>query len=309
MNLNSEFILFDKNIKLSQSRKDKILASRNAVREKIRSHFKNELKINLPKFMQQGSFTINTALNPIDGNEVDIDDGLYLKNVDESDESSWPTPKEAHQLVLDALFGHTQDGCEDKTSCIRVVYRNFYHVDIPVYIMKGNHARLANVKNNKWETSDSKDFSDWYYTHRKNDQTNRIVRYLKAWRDYNDYDFASIELTILAVENHVQDEDDGMSLKYTVEKIYSYLNVYRRVDKPVAPYENLWNEKNVDSLIKQIGQLKEDLNTAYNSLSKHRASLILIEQFGDRFPSSKDDVKQDNTREYNWSPKPWGIQS
>lgn len=302
MNLHSEFQSFNEAIKLTQSRKDKILNSRNAVREKIRNYFTNELQINQPQFMRQGSFAINTALNPLTDDEVDIDDGLYLKHIDENREETWPTPKEAHQLVIDALCNHTQDGCEDKTSCVRVVYRNFYHVDIPVYIMQGNHAKLANIKTNKWETSDSKDFSDWFYSNRKSEQTNRIIRYLKAWRDYNNIDFSSIELTILVTENHIENDDDGISLKSTVDNIYSHLNIFRRIDKPVAPYENLLDKKNIDSLIRSIKQLKDDLNTAYNSSSKNRATTILREQFGDRFPIAGDS----NTQEYKWSPKPWG---
>lgn len=121
MNLNSEFQSFNGAIKLTQSRKDKILNSRNAIREKIRSYFKNELHINQPKFLRQGSFAINTALNPLPDDEVDIDVGLYLKHIDENNKATWPTPKEAHQRVMDALCNHTQDGCEDKTSCVRVI--------------------------------------------------------------------------------------------------------------------------------------------------------------------------------------------
>lgn len=306
MNLHTEFQTFNEAIKLTQNRKERILSSRNAVREKIRNHFKNELQINQPKFMRQGSFAINTALNPLADNEVDIDDGLYLKHIDENNKATWPTPKEAHQLVIDALCNHTQDGCEDKTSCVRVVYRNFYHVDIPIYIMQDNHAKLANTKTNTWETSDSRDFSDWFYRNRKTEQTNRIIRYLKAWRDCNNIDFSSIELTILATENHIENDDDGMALKSTVDNIYSHLVMCGKIDKPVAPYENLLEGKNIDSLIKSIKRLKDDLNTVYNSCtSKNRATTILREQFGDRFPLVED--CKDNTREYNWSPKPWGM--
>lgn len=301
MNLHSEFQTFNESIKLTQNRKEKILSSRNAIREKIRNYFRNELQIKQPLFMRQGSFAINTALNPLADDEVDIDDGLYLKHIDENNEATWPTPKEAHQFVIDALCNHTQDGCEDKTSCVRVVYRNFYHVDIPVYIMQGNHAKLANKKTNKWETSDSKDFSDWFYNNRKSEQTNRIIRYLKAWRDKNNLDFSSIELTILATENHIENNDDGISLKKTVEKICSHLFMYRKIKKPVAPHENLLEGKNTNSLIKQFEQLKNDLDTVYNCTSKNRATTILREQFGDRFPITGDT----KTKEYNWSPKPW----
>jgi hypothetical protein len=193
-NTNKAFLDFDNETKLTESRKDKILNSRYAVRAKIKKYFLEDIKVKQPKFNMQGSFTINTALNPINDNEVGIDDGVYLQHI--SDNDTWPTPKEAHQLILTALKGHTQDGCENKPSCVRVVYRNFYHLDLPIYIMKDDRACLAQTKLNEWQRSDSKDFKDWFYKQRINEQTSRIVRYLKTWRDYRVFGFSSIEFYI-----------------------------------------------------------------------------------------------------------------
>ena len=54
-------------------------------------------------------------------------------------------------------------------------------------------------------------------------------------------------------------------------------------------------EYEIEALIKQ---LKDDLNTVYNSCtSKNRATTILREQFGDRFPITGDS----NTQEYKWN--------
>ena len=68
----------------------------------------------------------------------------------------------------------------------------------------------------------------------KNEQTTRIVKYLIAWRDYKNINMASIELTILAVKHHVKDDDDAISLQKTVDAIYSELNFFRYIKKPVA---------------------------------------------------------------------------
>jgi hypothetical protein len=56
--MNKAFIDFDNEIKLTKSRKDKILGSRDAVREKIKKYFSEELEVNQPQFRTQGSFTI-----------------------------------------------------------------------------------------------------------------------------------------------------------------------------------------------------------------------------------------------------------
>ena len=306
MSLHTSFIEFNTKITLANGKKESILKSRNTIRNVIRDYFRDELKINQPKFKIQGSFSINTALQPINENEVDIDDGLYLQHIDSTDSESWPTPKEIHKTIMAALDNHTKDGCEDKSSCVRVIYQNDYHVDIPIYIMKNSHALLANKKTNEWQTSDSKDFKDWYFKNRPNEQTTRIVKYLKAWRDNKNINMASIELTILSVRHHVKNDSDAISLQQTVNSIYSELNAIRCIMKPVAPYENLWNEKeDVDTVLKKMKQLKDDLDSAIENNSEHRASLILREQFGDRFPLIKENDNSNSLRNYDTGPKPW----
>lgn len=84
-NLHQAFIDFNEKIKLTEAKKINIRQRRDVVRDKIRSFFKDTLKYNQPKFQSQGSFTINTALNPINGNEVDIDDGIYLQHVSQDE--------------------------------------------------------------------------------------------------------------------------------------------------------------------------------------------------------------------------------
>lgn len=306
MSLHDCFIDFNSKITISDSKKESILKSRNAIRDVIRNYFKNELKLNQPKFRIQGSFSINTALQPIEENEVDIDDGLYLQYVDADDKTLWPTPKEIHKIIMQALENQTKDGCEDKSSCVRVIYRNDYHVDIPIYIMKDSHALLANKKTNEWQLSDSKDFRDCFFKNRQNEQTTRIVKYLKAWRDNNEIKMASIELTILAVQHHIKDDNDAVAIQKTVESIYTELNSSRRIMKPVAPKENLWEDKtDIDTVLKKIKQLKDDLESAVTNSSEHRASLILREQFGDRFPLIEDAEDSNSLRNYNTGPKPW----
>ena len=222
-NLHQAFIDFNEKIKLTEFKKADIRRRRDVVRDKIRTFFKDELKYNQPKFQSQGSFTINTALNPINGNEVDIDDGIYLQHVSQ-DENEWPSPREVHKFIVKALDDHTKDGCESKTSCVRLTYANDFHIDFPIYIMKNGHARLANTKTNTWIKSDSKDFKDWFYNNRKNEQTNRIIRYLKAWRDFTKTDFTSIELTILVVNNFYGNDRDDVTLYQTLKKCIQALN-------------------------------------------------------------------------------------
>lgn len=309
-NLHQAFIDFNEKIKLTEAKKNDIRQRRDVVRDKIRSFFKDTLKYNQPKFQSQGSFTINTALNPINGNEVDIDDGIYLQHVSQ-DENEWPSPREVHKFIVKALDDHTKDGCESKTSCVRLTYANDFHIDFPIYIMKNGHARLANTKTNTWIKSDSKDFKDWFYNNRKNEQTNRIIRYLKAWRDFTKTDFTSIELTILVVNNFYGDDRDDAALYQTLKKCVTFLNTNRGIKKPVSPYEDLWenySESKKNTLIQKFSDLMNDIATAINNQSDNRASIIMREQFGDRFPKLNDKTTTPITiKEFSIGAKPWQL--
>jgi hypothetical protein len=139
---------------------------------------------------------------------------------------------------------------------VRVIYQKDYHLDIPVYIMKDDKAMLAQTKANEWQHSDSKDFKDWFYKNRNGQQTNNIVRYLKAWRDYRGFKYSSIELTILAVKNSYSNEGrDDLSLMYTLKNINDAIQS-RVIQKPVSPFENLWEELSEAEMDKRIEQLK-----------------------------------------------------
>jgi hypothetical protein len=307
MNINTAFTKFDDDITLSQSKRSSIITSRNAIREKIKSFFKAK-KVKAPSFYIQGSFATHTALAPLSGEEVDIDDGLYLNNCDSDDMKKWPTPKNIHKDIIEALDGHTQDGCEDKTSCVRVIYQSNYHVDIPVYIMKDDHAYLANAKSNTWVLSDSKDFKDWYADKIKTDpeQARRITRYIKAWRDYKKVKMASIEIAILVAEHFVKDDSDLQSLKNTLNAMYLDVMGNQSIYKPVSPYENLWDGKSLKEKTTITDELRDFLNDVANvcKVEDAEASSILRENFGDRFPQIEE--KRDSvTSTYNEGPKPW----
>ncbi len=309
-NLDNAFKDFDGKIKLSQSKKDDIFRRREAVRNKIRDYFKNTLKQNQPKFKTQGSFVMNTAINPLSDEEVDIDDGIYFKHFsfDEKDEY---TPKEMHKIIINAVNGHTQTPPQDKTSCVRVIYAHEFHVDLPMYIMddKNNHAYLAEAKSNEWILSDSKEFKDWFFKNRQDEQISRIVRYLKAWRDKQSLNnFASIALTILTVKNFQSNARDDMALLNTVSQIIYFLkNNNYQIKKPVSPYEDLWEHlssaEKLD-LVKDLESLFTYLNKALENESEKKASIMMQEQFGDRFPKLEDEEITE-IKEYSIGAKPW----
>lgn len=56
---------------------------------------------------------MGTIVNPLDG-EYDIDDGVYLQNLDKENKDSWPTPETVHSWIYKAVEGHTKEDPIDK---------------------------------------------------------------------------------------------------------------------------------------------------------------------------------------------------
>ena len=76
-NLHQAFLDFNDSIQLDSNHKDSLRSSRNAVRDRIRRFF-NEKGFSLqPRFHGQGSFMMNTIIEPL-SKEFDIDDGVYF---------------------------------------------------------------------------------------------------------------------------------------------------------------------------------------------------------------------------------------
>ena len=84
MNTHKLFSDFNSIIQLKDSKIAKLKTNRNALRDRIRTYFK-EHNWDAPRFYSQGSFSLGTNLNPIkkvtDGDvkeEYDLDDGVYF---------------------------------------------------------------------------------------------------------------------------------------------------------------------------------------------------------------------------------------
>ena len=118
-NLHKEFGTFHDRIALTSGKKESLRKSRNAIRDRIRKHFRENIKVELPKFRGQGSYAMGTTVNPLDG-EFDIDDGVYLQHLDKNDDSEWPTPETVHSWLVKATDGHTKEKPIDKRTCVRV---------------------------------------------------------------------------------------------------------------------------------------------------------------------------------------------
>ncbi|TQE72763.1 cyclic GMP-AMP synthase DncV-like nucleotidyltransferase [Leptospira noguchii] len=315
--LDKQFQVYKSNISVSNSKETSLRTSRDNIRDTIKEYFSKELSIAKPKFWQQGSFSFRTMIRPIDG-EIDVDDGIYLQHLS-SEKSDWPKTKEIRQLLLDAVEDVTNSKPEDKSNCVRVIYKNDYHIDLPIYAeSKGTYYLSTYSDGDGWIPSDPKALKDWFYNKKGilGAQLQPCIKYLKAWGDFVSCDLTGIMYTILSAEHlHVKEDRDDICFVKTVENIVNHLTIYQTIKRPVIPYEDLidsWSKNKIDRVISQLEKLRDKGKDALNESNNKKANEILQSLLGDRFPDSDEEEYSKNTAPNiilvkENTPKPWRL--
>jgi len=311
-NLHNEYIKFNKDIRLTDNRKDKLKKSRNSIKKKIRKYFREEKPDELqPKFWGQGSFEMDTTVNPIpeeddDGNKIlkyDLDYGVYF--IEKEGEDNKRSIQTWHDWAYNAVEDHTEQKPQKKTTCVRVLFSDGHHIDLPIYYKNGNIPELAHRSKN-WIVSDPKEFYEWF-NEKANAQLKRIVRYLKAWRNFREINNTNLSLpsgfilTILATNNYIVDDNDDIAFRKTIESIKQELDNKFECYRPTPPtdedlFEDYSETKRInflnalDSLIKACQNADEEKN--FKKASEH-----LQKHFGERFPTGEDKDKESKNKE------------
>lgn len=319
-NNNEQFKAFHDTIKVSEAKKKTLRTNRDALRDRIRKYFKdNHSDYVQPKFHGQGSFAMNTILNPIkDENELgvyDLDDGIYFISDTEDDkkELQW-----YHDEVYKAVEGHTSTGQEDNDPCVTVKYADGHHVDLPIYFMiEGETPQLAHKKT-PWIESDPKSLTQWLNDEcKKKENLKPVIRYLKAWRDYvdskADKDTPNMPtgciLTMLADKYYVEwgtDKRQDIQLKEILKNMYDALSADDGFHcwRPVSPYDDLfdgYNDKRKKRFLDELKSFKEDAERAINKKNQKDGCLKWQKHFGDRFCCSTAKDKDEDAREMSSS--------
>jgi hypothetical protein len=322
--LNSEFKTFHDRIALSSGKKESLRKARNAIRDRIRKYFRDNLKLAVSKFRGQGSYAMGTTVNPLDS-EFDVDDGVYLQHLDENDDSKWPTPETVHRWLVQATDGHTNEKPIDKRTCVRVQYASQYHVDLPSYSKLNDDYMLAEKGEKGWHGSDPMALMLWFIEYVKacGEQLRRVVRYLKAWSDFQ---FgrrgkmpSGLILTVLAAQNFRADERDDVSITYTAMAISNAVNPVFCVYNPVDSEEELTACLTYEQKVRfqeAVSDLALAAIKATETDDSKEASKLWRRQFGDRFPAIEKEEETGQKREdvskiavlygAKKPPKPWG---
>ncbi|TCI95089.1 cyclic GMP-AMP synthase DncV-like nucleotidyltransferase [Tenacibaculum sp. M341] len=330
--LHKEYNTFYNTIKLTDNRKDGLLGSRKAIRKKVKDWFKEHKSDRLqPTFKGQGSFEMDTTVNPIvvkdeNGNELrayDLDDGIYFK--EKENENNRENIATWHNWVYEAVKNHTntKDPIR-KNTCVRVVFANGHHIDLPIYYKDGDTPELAH-RSKDWIDSDPVAFTDWFIK-KSNKQMKRLVRYIKAWKDYRQQKNTHLKLpsgfalTILIVNNYVSDDDDSTAFRETVRNIYNTLTSYNgfKCLRPTVPVNDdvfaEYSDSRRENFLTTLYSLVNDCDRANDETNFKKASEYLRDyQFGDRFPKGND--TDENAQKKSMSdelktayipPKPYG---
>lgn len=326
------FSNFNNLIRLTEERRQALLAARTNLAERITSGFntinaRGSLAHSLD-FQTQGSFIMDTIINPI-SEDYDLDCGVYFIGPAPRDQR--PQTKVFHDFVVKCVKENNPNVREvkDKVTCVRALYNEGYsyifeskaqklqkgfHIDLPIYYAGTKKSPdLAHLKK-EWIVSDPIEFIEWFEKKvkssfkseflyeqklfsegykqwqdavRKEDvQLRKIVRYLKAWCDYQGGDMpCGLVLTILAAENYVADSRDDISLYHTLTNIKTTLDKEFCCKRPTTPKGDdiLADYKNKDGFLNKLATFLASAKIAIGEVNQKRACLKWQEHLGDRF--------------------------
>jgi len=325
-NCHSLFLEFEDEITINKSRVSSLRTSRDSLRDKIRSYFKDHKSDEkCPKFTGQGSFMTDTLINPIPRQEVqngkevnlleyDIDDGVYfICDGDNCERRSIPT---YHRWIVEATDSHTENDPIDKDTCVRIIFSDGHNIDLPIYYSESNNYELAH-KSKGWLESDPKEFTQWVKNAYKNDyQIRRLIKYLKAWKDFRENSNRNLDLTsglvltILVVRNYTNNNRDDIAFYDTVSAIKSNLITSFTCYRPTKPRnEDLLNDYNhKETFLRELDSILEFGKEALDETDQLKACKQWQNVFGDKFSCSNTESETDNLtglKTVAASSKPW----
>lgn len=289
-NCNNLFKTFNGNINITSAKKKKLIVSRDNLKEKVKSYFAEKHPEYKPMFMGQGSYSTGTLIRTKD-DTCDIDYGIYF----------FPKPEETGTTIQKWVWKSVEDITSEKPQhkerCIRVLYVNDYHIDLPVYYKESDsndteHPLLA-VKNQDWSESDPKEFKDWF-TNLKDDkgQLVRTVRYLKAWCDSRSKKMPNgLTMTVLSCNNIVFNDRDDISFRDTLLSIKTYLNKNWSCEMPTTPNDDLLENFKGSPVyfFESLDSLIDDANKAIDEeKNQYKASKLWQKHLGKYFPDGED---------------------
>lgn len=284
-NCNNLFITFNGELSITSTKKGRMIASWQNLRDKIVAYLKENHPDYVAEFFIQGSYKCGTMIRTKE-DECDLDLGVFFPHdID-------VTANTLQGWVKSAVDEASSTPPMHKKKCIRVIYKQDYHIDLPVFKKSADSdsSPLLAVKDNGFQDDDPKEFVSWF-NENKTDQIVRIVRYLKAWCDHKRATMPSgLAMTILAVNNYSSDERDDLAVLATVKKIQETLGNSFECVMPTTPYDDLFSgmsQTSKDAFLSAMDSLIADGDRAIEHTLQTEAAKKWEKHFGTWFPASK----------------------
>lgn len=274
-------------ISIGSNKKERMMNSKNGLRNKVRKWFKENQPTYIPYFYIQGSYKMKNGIRTSE-DICDLDDGIYFFRAPDV------TATTLKEWVRKAVDGYTDTAAENRKKCVRTIFVSDYEVDHPVYCKEEGKEYQIAVNGVGFEDSDPKAMVNWFVD--KKDAEGRLVRavkYLKGWADKQSFKMPSgLALTILASnakELIVLNERDDITLRDILKEIKKELNKSFKCIVPAVPNDDLLeNYANKDKFLDALNKFIEDADSAIRDTNKKDASKLWRKHLGDRFPLGED---------------------
>jgi hypothetical protein len=220
----------------------------------------------------------------------------------------------------------------DKPTCIRIVIATYAHIDIPLYAipdeefvmlaknsmenygydslteavkraeqdawtaLPADKVLLAHRECN-WMSSDPRPVKEWFLgeVEAKGEQFRRVIRYLKAFRDWRWTSGGPASILLMAAAAPLfekRDRRDDLALLDVVAELSARLRA--GVNNPVEQSESLTDrlgQEGVEEAAKAFENFEKVLRAATDAGSPSQACIWMQNEFGSRFPNTPERVK------------------
>ena len=276
-NCHSLFQTFHKAMSIDPDKEEKIIKSRESLRERIRKYFHENYPKYRPWFHIQGSMSkkMKTAIRTKD-DTCDLDDGVYFFR--EPDVSGTTL----QHWVKEAIDGYTSTPPQHRKKCVRSIFARDYDIDMPVYYKIDEKEYQLAVKDSGFEDSDPKAMGDWFAGRKdKGGQLVRVVKYEKAWCDHLRNKMPSgLAMTILAAnakERIAYNKRDDITLRDTLKEIKKALEIRFECIVPVVPSDDLfadYDESRKNNFLEALDRFVKDAEAALREPNELKASKL-----------------------------------
>ena len=325
-NIQTQFNNFHNTIKVDFDDNQPLRDKRDLIVGNLKDGLRKLFPINTPtfKFFNQGSYDLATGVQPLSGQDYDIDVGVIFNFSRKTYK-----PVQVKEWVYKALNTGSRT-VEIKRPCVRIQYQlngaKWFHVDLAIYSTdkdylgnEVNHIAKGFIGSSEdkkiWEISEPFRLKELLKSKIANssdrEQFRRIIRYLKRWKDYNSSSTVAGRPTGIALTaccyNLFTPQKDYVYNSYTNSYAYQYSdqralqnvvsgiigmftwNNKISVELPVQPYNDLFEKMSDTQMLimktKMIA-LRDVLIDASNEALTLNACIKLKKAFGSDFPTS-----------------------